>query len=89
MLGWSRNLALTARGPRSIVELTTIAFLGLLLLSCKPETVETAGPANACAAKLYDHYDPANMEQCVNVCLRCERGVTTTCATSCSLKGAH
>jgi len=89
MLVWARSLAVPARGPRSIIELMAIASLGLLMLSCKSETVETTESVNACAAKLYGHYDPANKEQCVNVCLRCERGVTTTCTTSCSLKGAH
>jgi hypothetical protein len=89
MLVWLRSLAVPPRGHKSIVELMAIASLGLLMLSCKPETVETTGAASACAAKLYSHYDPTNMEQCVDVCMRCERGVTTTCTTSCTLKGAR
>jgi hypothetical protein len=84
-----RSLAVPARGGRSIIELMVIASLGLLTVSCKPETVETTDSVNACATKLYAQYDPANKEQCVNVCLRCERGVMTTCTTSCTLKGAH
>jgi len=28
------------------------------------------------------------MKQCVAVCITCERGVMTTCSTSCKLKGA-
>ena len=49
----------------------------------------TASAPNACARNLYANYNPANMEQCVNVCLRCEHGIMTTCSTSCTLKGAH
>lgn len=89
MLVWSRSLAVPARATRTLIELMAIASLGLLMLSCKPEAVDPTELVNACAAKLYGHYDPANKEQCVDVCLRCERGVTTTCTTSCSLKGAH
>jgi hypothetical protein len=48
-----------------------------------------ASTPSACATNLYANYNPLNMEQCVNVCLRCERGVMTTCSTSCTLKGAH
>ena len=29
------------------------------------------------------------MKQCVAVCIACERGVMTTCSTSCTLKGAQ
>jgi hypothetical protein len=29
------------------------------------------------------------MKQCVAACIACERGVTTTCSTSCTLKGAQ
>jgi hypothetical protein len=29
------------------------------------------------------------MKQCVAVCIACERGVVTTCSTSCTLKGAR
>ena len=77
-------------GSRSL-RLVVIAALSLLMLSCRddqqPET--TGSTLNACATNLYANYNPANMEQCVNVCLRCERGVMTTCSTSCKLKGAH
>jgi hypothetical protein len=49
----------------------------------------SASKPSACATNLYANYNPLNMEQCVNVCLRCERGVMTTCSTSCTLKGAR
>jgi len=78
---------------RSLIRIFAIAAAVALLLGCKPEVVETTGSTdaapNACAAKLYSKYDPKNFDQCVDVCLRCQRGVTTTCTTSCTLKGAR
>jgi hypothetical protein len=77
---------------RSLIRIFVIAAVAALLLGCKPE-VETTGSTsaapNACAAKLYSSYDPKNFGQCVDVCLHCERGITTTCTTSCTLKGAR
>jgi hypothetical protein len=29
------------------------------------------------------------MKQCIDVCIRCDRGVTATCSTSCTFKGAQ
>ena len=49
---------------------------------------EAAAETVACANRLYTPYNPKNMKQCVDVCIRCERGVTTTCSTACTLKGA-
>ena len=76
---------------RPLIRIAVIAALAMLLLGCKPD-VETTGStseSSVCAAKLYSRYDPKNFEQCVEVCLRCERGITTTCTTSCTLKGAR
>ena len=44
---------------------------------------------DTCVSKLYTPYNPKNMKQCVAVCIACERGVMTTCSTSCTLKGAQ
>jgi hypothetical protein len=87
-------MGLSDRVPdsRSLIRIFVIATVTAVLLGCKSE-VETTGSTsaapNACAAKLYSRYDPKNFDQCVDVCLRCERGITTTCTTSCTLKGAH
>lgn len=76
------------------MRVVAMAATAILLLGCKPET-ETTGSTtattslNACAAKFYSSYDPKKFDQCVDVCIRCENGVTTTCATSCTLKGAR
>ncbi len=44
---------------------------------------------NKCAADLYSGFNPRAMDQCMAVCLKCDRGTTTTCSTSCTLKGAR
>ena len=83
-----------ASDSRSLIRIVVIAAMASLLLGCKPET-ETTGSTtetastNACAAKFYSSYDQKKFDQCVDVCIRCENGVTTTCATSCTLKGAR
>jgi hypothetical protein len=59
------------------------------LVSCTPDNNEVTGSINDCARKLFTPYNPKNMKQCVAVCIACESGVTTTCSTSCTLKGAR
>jgi len=76
------------------MRIVAIAAVATLLLGCKPDA-ETTGSTtgttstNVCAAKFYSSYDPKKFDQCVDVCIHCENGVTTTCATSCTLKGAR
>lgn len=67
-----------------------IAVAALVLAGCKPDTNDVTGSINdSCANKLYTPYNPKDMKQCVAVCIACERGVVTTCTTSCTLKGAR
>jgi hypothetical protein len=71
--------------------MTRFAFLATLALvaaACSPEG-EATGSINKCAAELYPAYNPKAMDQCVAVCKKCDHGITTTCSTSCTLKGAH
>ncbi len=56
--------------------------------ACTPENNDVTGSIG-CANKLYTPYNPKNMKQCVAACIACDRGVVTTCTTSCTLKGAH
>ena len=58
------------------------------LCSCTPET-DVTGSVNNCARKLFTPYNPKDAKQCVAACIACESGVTTTCSTSCMLKGAR
>jgi hypothetical protein len=59
-----------------------------VVASCTPDSDVTGSIAN-CAAKLYSPYNPKDAKQCVAVCIACDHGVTTTCSTSCMLKGAR
>jgi len=62
----------------------------LLMMSCSQENNDVTGSIhNKCAADLYGAFNPKAMDQCMAVCLKCDRGTTTTCTTSCTLKGAH
>jgi len=66
-----------------------IATIGLatlvLLAACSPDPTPSA--VSRCVASNFPSYDPKNREQCIAACIKCEHGVTTTCATACSLKG--
>lgn len=66
------------------------ALLALLVFgapSCSQSDV--TGVVDVCAAELYPSYNPKLLEQCVAVCKKCQHGVTVTCTTSCTLKGAR
>jgi hypothetical protein len=65
-----------------------IVLCAAALAACTPDNNEVTGSIS-CANKLYTPYNPRDMKQCVSVCIACDRGVTTTCSTSCTLKGAH
>lgn len=56
--------------------------------ACSPDA-EVTGSTNKCATDLYPSYNPKLLNQCVDVCIKCNRGNTTTCSTSCNLKGAR
>ena len=70
---------------RRCVVLISLAFV---VGSCSPGQ-EVTGTTNKCATDLYPKYNPKVIEQCVAVCIKCDRGSMTTCSTSCNLKGAH
>jgi len=60
------------------------------LAACTPESSnDVTGTIGDCARKLYSQYNPRDKKQCVAVCIACERGVTTTCSTACTLRGAQ
>jgi hypothetical protein len=67
-----------------------IVLAAAALAACTPESNnDVTGSIGNCARKLYSAYNPKDMKQCVAVCIACERGVMTTCSTSCTLKGAR
>jgi hypothetical protein len=65
-----------------------LVIQAIIMAACSPER-EATGSINTCAAELYPSYNPKVMDQCVAVCKKCDHGITTTCTTSCTLKGAH
>ena len=65
-----------------------LAALAFVVAACSPEG-ETTGTISSCAKDLFPDYNSKILDQCVAVCKKCDRGITTTCTTSCTLKGAH
>ena len=63
-------------------------FAAIALMGCNSDN-DVTGSIGICARQIYTPYNPKDMKQCVGACLACEHGVTTTCTTSCTLKGAH
>ncbi len=68
--------------------LAILLAVAALVASCSPED-QVTGSVNKCATDLYRSYNPKVMAQCVDVCIKCDRGTMTTCSTSCALKGAR
>jgi hypothetical protein len=68
--------------------LLAVGLAAYLVAACSSEP-ETKGSFDRCAANLYSNYNSKIISQCVDVCIKCARGVTTTCSTSCTLKGAR
>ena len=78
--GWSDNM-------RAIIA---IVLSAAALAACTPESNgDVTGSIEDCARKLYSDYNPKDKKQCVAVCIACQRGVTTTCSTACTLRGAQ
>ena len=67
------------------------AVLVLLIFAAQScsQSDEVTGSIDQCAAAIYPAYNPKAMDQCVEVCKKCQHGVTVTCTTSCTLKGAR
>lgn len=65
-----------------------LLLMAVALAACSQET-DATGSANACAAKLFNPFNPKVMEHCVAACVKCDRGTVTTCSTSCTMKGAR
>jgi hypothetical protein len=63
-------------------------LLASLLTGCWSDTAPT-GSVSRCVAANFPSYNPRDRDQCIAACIKCEKGVTTTCATACSLKGSR
>jgi hypothetical protein len=67
----------------------TVILSAAELAASSPDNNDVTGSIGSCVSKLYSPFNPKDMKQCVAACVACEHGVTTTCSTSCTLKGAH
>lgn len=61
--------------------------LALVLGSCSE--AEVTDLTNKWAWQLFSNYNAKALQQCVQACIKCDHGTTTTCSTSCTLKGAR
>ena len=68
-------------------KLILCIIAAVLLADCSNEPEYTV-QQQACIARQYKVYDRKQLDQCLNVCKSCMSGTTTTCTTSCKLKGA-
>jgi hypothetical protein len=69
---------------------TTALLVSLIVLAgCNQDTETTGSTSSKCVMELFPSYNARNLNQCVAACLKCDRGSTTTCSTSCTLKGAY
>jgi hypothetical protein len=73
-----------AEGP--VMQVVLVLLIPLAVLAACSQGGDATSDANLCKAAL--PYDEKIFDQCIAACIKCERGVTTTCATSCRLKGA-
>jgi len=64
-----------------------LVFVAFAVASCSPEGEVTG--STKCASSLYPSYNPKVLDQCMAACIKCDRGTTATCSTSCTLKGAR
>ena len=61
----------------------------LVMISCSPDAEVTGSVRNKCATGLFPAYGAKALDQCMAVCIKCDRGTRATCSTSCTLKGAR
>jgi hypothetical protein len=66
-----------------------VLFLLVLAVQSCSQSDDVTNSIDRCATDLYPAYNPKALDQCVAVCKKCQNGVTTTCTTSCTLKGAR
>lgn len=72
-----------------LAMLVVVAALVAAFYFFLPEQAPLSKETQICAAKLYNPYNPKNLDQCIAVCQACGSGGKRTCATSCSLNGAR
>ena len=84
----SRYFISVGAGQRQMRSMCIGILTAMLLTGCSKEP-EYTDQQGSCIAKQYKQYDPKQLSQCVNVCKNCFAGTSTTCTTSCNLRGAR
>ncbi len=74
--------------PAIVLAAIVLLAMALFVVARSPEA-DVTGSVKRCATELYPSYNPKAHDQCMAACIKCERGNTTTCSTSCMLKGAR
>jgi hypothetical protein len=70
-------------------KIIVLVLAAVALTACNPDSNSDVTGSLECANKMFTPYNPKNLKQCVAACIACDRGVTTTCSTSCTMKGAQ
>jgi hypothetical protein len=73
---------------RFIVLILALTMAAAVTAGCQQEPEVTGSTSNKCVAELFSAYNPKDLNQCLAVCSRCDRGTMVTCSTSCKLRGA-
>jgi hypothetical protein len=81
-------LRLCCVGRVGFMRVGHLFAVALVIGSCSQEP-DATGSIDDCARNLFPSYNPKVYDECVAVCKKCQRGITTTCTTSCTLKGAR
>jgi len=71
-----------------VCRVAAALLLASVIAGCWPDPAPT-GSISRCVTEHFPSYNPKDREQCIAACIKCERGVTTTCATACSLKSTR
>jgi hypothetical protein len=83
----SASVRVRPQAQGALMQLFVVLVPLAILAACSPGT-DVTGSTSQCVASNYKSYDEKNFDQCVAACIKCERGVTTTCTTACRLRGA-
>lgn len=71
------------------MKFAAVLFVLVFAVQSCSQGDDVTGSTDACAIAIHPGYNPKALNECVDVCKKCQHGVTVTCTTSCTLKGAR
>ena len=89
MGGAGKAVLMSLLDPPCVRRVGLMLAAALMVAACSQQEPDATGSIDDCARNLFPSYKPKIYDQCVAVCKKCQRGITTTCTTSCTLKGAR